>query len=655
MSVGMARALPAIAGAAVLLALAGAAQAAPSVCEVLGTVRDADGGPVAGLPVRLELGPTMRRSKPPTTVTDAEGRFRFASASTAGEVVVSLGDGASPPRFTMLEGGAPVELRAPIDPARSCEVVLGPDHPRPHAADLLALHQGLRRGFALYERLGVRTSGPPLRVEVLDPTADPHAAYWIGTWSFNPTDVQPPRLVLGTEASLRTDLGAPDDRELHELGHHALASAFGALPRARAHVDGGGYHHDTTSTAAWTEGFAIAFAALVAREIDERPDAGRHRVEGAWLDLELDYRPWDLRGTEEIAVASLLWDVMDGDREDRPAPLEVTSSSIITDAGVPHLLVVRVRNPTAAPIAHASLRVEGPGAAATVPVAPAVLGPGAEGLAALPLPAASDAASLRVHALATVGAADDDPLQIDPPLVWAAIAEFRSEHPESNGHLFDVSDLYQALRSRFGEQDRNGDGIDDVDATFLAHGLFADLDGDREHDPGEPLGPTSHPGRTVTVDGRPEAWPALLPRPRLALPPALRMQIEVEPAATLVVLVPGSAWGGYVATPDADGSIRVLPPPARDGASVSVVALAPGHRPTVLAHHDARALLEQLEQHDAPFLRATATLPDGAGLAAAQAPTAHEAPGWPRLAFLGGAVAALVGLVLVAIGWPRLR
>lgn len=645
-----------------LVALAWPHVAAAAPCEVVGTVRDADDEPVPGLHVRLQAS-----GRPRETSTDAEGRFRFTGVSGRAEVIASLRERGEHPRFVVVEGKDPVELRATVEPASGCEVAFGPES-RARAGDLLALYQGLRRGFALFDRLGIRHPAakgspppPPLRVEASDPIASPDAAYWVGTWSFNPSDVQPPRVVLGTAATLRTDPGAPDDREYHELGHHALATAFGALPRAKDHVDGGGYHLDPTSTAAWTEGFAIAFAALVAREIEERPDAGLHRVEGAWLDLELDYRPWDLRGTEELAVASLLWDVVDGDRDDRPAPLTVDAPKIIGDAGVPHLFVARVHNPSKAPVERAYVRVEGPGFSAVTPVAPAVLAPGADGIIALPLPpelaeAGKGAASLRLSALATPGAVDDDAVQIDPPLLWSAIAEFRSEQPESSGHLFDVADLYQALRGRFGEQDRNRDGLDDIDALFLAHGLYADLDGDREHDPDEPLGLTAHPGRTLDVDGTPEAWPDLRKRRRLALPPALRMQVEVEPSdATIAVLVPGSAYGGYLVTPSDEGLLRVLPPPAREGATVMVIAMAPGHRPTVLWHADAKAWLAELEQHQAPYLTATAKLPTGEGTEAATTSETAGSPRWPRLAFIGGGIAALLGLVLMAIGWPRLR
>ena len=630
---------------ATLALLAAPSLAAAAPCDVTGTVHGADGQPIPNLPVRLEQAKAPRH-----TTTDAEGRFRFATVSKPATVVATLGDGGKEPRFLLTERGTPVELQAPVDPATSCEVTLGSDSPRLMAADLLTLHQGLRQGFALFDQLGIRR-GPTLHVEVSDPVADPHAAYWVGTVSFNPTDAQPPRIVLGTAATAKDDPGAPDNREHHELGHHALATAFGALPRARDHLDGGGYHRNASSAGALTEGFAIFFAALVAREIQERPDAGRYRVEGSHVDLELDYRPWDLRGTESLAVASLLWDVVDGDREGRPSPLTVDAPAIVRDEGMPPLLVARVHNPSDAPVEHARVRVDAEGWAGTALVAPAVLPPGADGWLALPLPTAvaeheNGPAALRLRAIDTPTVADDDAVQVEPSELWTAMVELRSDRPEANGRLLDVADLYQALRGRLGAE---------IDPLFVAHGLHADPDGDREHDPTEPLGLTSHPGRTLDVDGQPQTWPDLIPRHRLTLPPALRLVVDVQPAeATLAVLVSGSAWGGYLATPDDDGRIRVLPPPAREGAAVSVVATAPGRRPAVIWHREAAALLAELEAHERPFLAARATLPDASDLGSAATATAG-APRWPRLTFLGGAIAVLMGLVLMGIGWPRLR
>jgi hypothetical protein len=136
----------------------------------------------------------------------------------------------------------------------------------------------------------------------------------------------------------------------------------------------------------------------------------------------------------------------------------------------------------------------------------------------------------------------------------------------------------------------------------------------------------------------------------------LRMQVKVEPAdATLAVLVSGSAWGGYLVTPDADGFIRVLPPPAREGATVSLVAMAPEHRPIVLWHQDAATLAAELEQHRVPYLHAGARLPAASEAEAEAEAAVAGSPRWPPLAFVGGCIAVLSGLLLMAIGWPRLR
>ncbi|MEM9455488.1 MAG: carboxypeptidase-like regulatory domain-containing protein [Myxococcota bacterium] len=633
-------------------ALMGSPPATAAECDVAVTVIDADDQPVVGLDVQLADGAAPRHA-----TTDAEGRARFPAVPGPTEVVAMLGEGGPSPRFTILDNGTPVGLRAAVDPAVECAVTLGPDSDHPLAPDLLALYQGLRRGFALMQSLEIRPTNP-LRVEVNDAIASPTEAYWSGTSSFHPEDVRPARLVLGTQATRRRDPGAPDNREYHELGHHALATAFGALPRARDDAPQDDYHHNPSSTHAFTEGFAIFYAAMVARQIEGRPDAGRYRVEGAWLDLELDYRPWDLRGTESVAVASLLWDLVDGDREALEADLRVVEPHVRTDAGIPHLLVGQVLNESDALVTEARVQVRGPGVTLTAPVGPRLLPAGGTGWFALPVPApvatsAADdqLAGLELHATPIPAATDDDPVQVELVDLWAAIAEFRSDRPGSNGRLWDVSDLYRALRGRFGGQDADADGHEDIDQLFVAHGLYADLNGNRAHEPAEAIGPTSHPGRSIEVDGSPEVWPDLIPRNRLVLPAALRVQATVTPAdSVLLVLVSGSSWGGYLAPIDADGQLRVIPPPAREGAHIWVVAVGMDVEPSVVWHRDASDLLAELETHRSPYLAIEAELDPRAG-----GSTRAGAPGWQRLAFGGGALVALVGLLLIAVGWPRSR
>ena len=66
---------------------------------------------------------------------------------------------------------------------------------------------------------------------------------------------------------------------------------------------------------------------------------------------------------------------------------------------------------------------------------------------------------------------------------------------------------------------------------------------------------------------------------------------------------------------------------------------------------EALPMLAELEQHEAPYLTGGAKLPAFEGAPS----SAAGSPQWPRVAFVGGVLAALLGLVLMAIGWPRLR
>ncbi|MCH9688299.1 MAG: carboxypeptidase-like regulatory domain-containing protein [Deltaproteobacteria bacterium] len=623
---------------------------AAAPCDIEGTIVDATGRPVAGIDVAVAEGAASRH-----TTTDQTGRFRFATVADSREVIVTLRDGlAADHRFSITAAGTPSQLRAPVSVDATCTVSLGPDYPNHTDADLLALYQGLHEGFSLMAQLGIKP-GPPLVVDSADPIANDDAAYWVGPSSFNPDDDQPMRIVLGRAAARRDDSGAPDNREHHELGHHALAMALGALPRSRDALEGG-YHRDPSSTAAWTEGFAIFFAAMVATEVQQRVDAGHYRVQGAWIDLELDYQPWDLRGRESVAVASLLWDMVDGPRTAVDSALVVQDLELLTDAGVPHLLVGRVHNPSAAPISEGRVHIDAGGFSGVAPVVPATVAPDAHGWFGLPVPAtvaeASDPlAAIKATATLRPAAEDDDPVQVELSALWTAIIELRSEQPQSNGRLFDVADLYQALRGRFGK-DADGDGRDDIDQLFAAHGLFADLDGDRTYDEGETLGLTSHPGRTITVDGTEQSWPDLIPRHRLTLPPALQVTSQTQPSeAMLAIVVPSSPWGGHATTADDQGRFWMVAPPAIADTSISVIAFAPNRRPTVVLHRDALTLLPELEQHEAGYLSASGTLPRAMTGVAGVAALAS----WPRVAFLGGTLAVLLGLVLMVIGRPRAR
>ncbi|MEM6992851.1 MAG: carboxypeptidase regulatory-like domain-containing protein, partial [Myxococcota bacterium] len=80
-----------------------------SGCDVHGVVRDAAGGTLAGIEVRLEQGTTVR-----TTATDRDGRYRFvAAAETPMHVAVVMADGAHDPAwFRLTYDNAAIEIRS---------------------------------------------------------------------------------------------------------------------------------------------------------------------------------------------------------------------------------------------------------------------------------------------------------------------------------------------------------------------------------------------------------------------------------------------------------------------------------------------------------------------------------------------------------------
>jgi len=105
---------------------------------------------------------------------------------------------------------------------------------------------------------------------------------------------------------------------------------------------------------------------------------------------------------------------------------------------------------------------------------------------------------------------------VSPADLWNTISSYRrsvavpgESAPGEFPYVYDVTDLHAALSARF-SGDRDHNGIDDVDQIFIAHGLFADLNGNRLHDVGEAVGPTSHP-EVLGVGGK-IVSPAAIPR-----------------------------------------------------------------------------------------------------------------------------------------------
>lgn len=641
--------------AALTLLAAPASTPAPSgSCSITGVVRDAAGRPVPGLRVALAAASPAR-----VTATDDAGRFELGAIdpASAARVVVSLAHRRTGRDvFVLYRDRAPIELSAD---ARACSLDLdlrnpeGYDSalPREDWDDAFALYQGFAAGWRLAEELGVPVGTEPLEIAAWHSAASHDASFWVGTPSYLASAPRTALLGIGTAASRRDAGGAPDNREYHELGHHVLATALGALPRARGDTPHGGYFRNPTSADAWSEGFATFFAVMVAERIEQRADASRFRLDGARLDLEQDFRPWDLGGLEELAVAGALLDVVDGPSDaGEPEPaLPAIASVARSDGGVVVVELEAITDAAPARVARLELHDAGGTARATVAVDPSVWQAPSAGPPRLPIALPDDLETAEITGAAWVASAraDDDALQVPLADVWRAIVSYRSAQPESHGRLFDVADLYAALHAAV------GDRRSDLDDVFVAHGLFADLDGDRELDPGETIGSTAHPERSLTVDGEATVWPAMLERRNVPTPAGLRVAISGAPARLYAQTMWPSARGRDIEltlTTIEDGHALVLPPPGGRDATVHLLADADDHQPAIVATWTADELHEVAAEHTTPTLSVEVALL--AGEPSGRARVAGVRPLW---LFIGGTVALALGLVLVVVGAIRAR
>ncbi len=135
--------------------------------------------------------------------------------------------------------------------------------------------------------------------------------------------------------SLVSDPARPDNREWHEFGHHVMADTLGNMSpvfafNGRNDSNHGGFGNPST-TDSWTEGFAEFYSMLVAKFIagEQRPEL--YRISRHWEDnLEANSLAWrfiyskkanQMQWLEELAVAGLLWDLVD--------PVNVNDSTIL--------------------------------------------------------------------------------------------------------------------------------------------------------------------------------------------------------------------------------------------------------------------------------------------------------------------------------------
>ncbi len=262
------------------------------------------------------------------------------------------------------------------------------------------------------------------------------------------------------------------------------------------------------------------------------------------------------------------------------------------------------------------------------------------------------------------GSPDDDGFNMDPRDVIELIRNVpnigdRGGRSFAATTVFDVAELYDVLSARLPkDRDKDGDGADDLDELFVAHGFHEDLTDLKRYTRGERLGLTTHaPGTART------------PRYSVEIPADTLVHFTAPENAVMAVFSSGGR--PYAVRPDADGRIPVHVPSVETKGRAIVVTYATGYRPhtTVI---DATSFWAQAAKHDGPFLKVVADMRPTASTTESAAPTSAspsaepaeptsaatapnpDEPGGPMPLAAGGA-GLVVALIAGAAVWLRRR
>lgn len=618
----------------------------PDICAVEGVVTGPDGLPVGGLRVELR-GPGEQLLS--TAGTDAAGRYRFdppdgsdtfVPATDDVDVTVLLRDHDGV--WELWHADAPAQARTAAfrAAAEPCEhdIALGADdldrsHPtvaeRWPSMVAIARRLEVSSGFVADSQRGLgftMDDGLPVKVYAwCDGTAPvdcPRAATAVkkeGSAFFRGGGA--PFIALGpVQSAAQSVAGCEADTIGHEWGHAVTADLFGGtIPYPEVRTNHAGYYGNSSSNDSYIEGLA-SYLGLEARKqagVGRSPTYTWCASGRSQLDYETNKRAWNANGKyEEWAVAGLLLDLEDGPRDyqaAREASLVDRDVRIAAlDDPLGKIIVGRVRNRTGPDV---SVRIDLLGAGGK-PVGGGEAEIDEEGyfyFAAVP--PTPPFTSVRAYGVRGGGrGADDDPIDATPMQVWDALAGFDSidahaDRPVEVTGVFDVADLYDALRDTFaGDRDRNG--IDDVDQVFRDHGFFADPEGDHTFAEGAAIGLTTHPPKGAAA-GAVERFTADLPE-------ATRVKVDAGDAdANVIVSVayppPNVALGyAYVADVGEDGRISVAVPDEETESTTTLLAIAPGRLPQIITTIDAKVFWEEAATHgDEPFLDLAVTMTAG--------------------------------------------
>lgn len=637
------------------------------VCNVRGQVIDAFGDPVPDIHIRLRAG-ALRFD----TSTLDDGSYSFAEIgdnpgagkfdSRVDQVRVSLlaeeqthtpqryvvfyrqkGVSLSPEPFLIpRDGDCNIDFDMRAIPSNYVSV----GAPIDDWPSITQIYQGIHDAWALADQLGINMGyGLPLQVLAWCDAAGlgcsgNFGAFFVGSRSSGSIIVDRPYIAFAPANSAITSPNRPDNREYHEFGHYVLATAFNGNPeRAAGDVNHSGYGNASSSDS-WSEGFAEFWASMVEKYVVGRTDYDLYRWEGGTIDFSQAAPAWL---DEETSVASMLVRLEALNLQPTPAPpraqrtFKVKGYTEVNDKTFGRLIVGRVSNTTpngtsfgtvaGAVFYDANRRPIDASYGTTIP--PNIEGNGGEGLFVLLVPKGITYTDLAINVFEGRPRRPDPPGQpfdVTLPEIWAAITSYHSTKQISGGHVFDIDDLYQAIKAAFGGQGDIFEGLDTIDQLAVTSGFFDDSDGDFDYVNGDVIGPTSHPAfgdQDTCQQPRAGCSVARLPRTGYEGVDAFKATVSVLdpdqraiPGAMVVaqVVVPAPNQDlsyGYVVEPDENGSVTLSVPAPDSGATVVLMAVADGHDPAVLGTIDPPTFWADAVTHTEPFLSFTATLQPG--------------------------------------------
>ncbi|MEX0926405.1 MAG: carboxypeptidase-like regulatory domain-containing protein [Dehalococcoidia bacterium] len=610
-------------------------------CAVHGRVTDRLGAPVSGIRVQME---TETGDPKAEVITDERGRYYFPNAAHPGAIITVFTEHFSHEqhRFTVHHrqqvGTLSIVLNETQYRDGACRVdfdawSLGDDFIAHEPSlnlwpDIIEIYQNTRKAWALADLVEVDLDyGLPLDIYAwcdspdlyCAASEDAHFAFYAGGRTGHPYDT--PYFALAPSNSRLDDPGRPDNREYHEFGHVFLTDLFSnEAPFNSGDQNHGGYYRNSSTTDSWFEGFAEFYSMMVSKHIDDDPRPERYKI-GAEYDLEVDHPAWEAWGWwEEFSLAGLLLDFVDGDsdyshRRMDSAVLEI-DEAIIVNLTSGQIAMGLVRNVSGAALKDLEVTVhlldsESYRVASQVTsVRPGTLLPEAQGAYYVAAPPGTQLGGVEVE-VGGIPMIDDDPIQVDLQHLISVIESFDS--PNGNGHLFNVAELYTALSDAFaGENNIGGTGLitrADIDQVFISHGFFEDLDGDLTYNPARDgaIGLSSHPEREAGGHFYRELEPRHSADPYPASLVDVYSKDDVATEALIQVSFPEPHEGrsyAYVMPLSGHGQVELAVPPTGYDASVTVLALAPGHTPEIALYVDADDYHATVaERPDEPFLQ----------------------------------------------------